>query len=191
MTAKKKFLLGSLFVSLSIVACAAFGLIGTKTIQTAYGAVVGSYHITFDHTDFVSSSFDEDRFETYFKVGRENAIDGKYDLYTYDEFTYAEDYSQNLLFGGEDYIVEKPVQANGYIINFAFSILTRANFDLGESKVVYSVYNSQTAKTTTTAIYFENWGEDGDRTVYCASYNAASDYNNSVKFTQIELYFSC
>ena len=180
-----------MLVSLSIVACAAFGLVGSKTIQTAYGAVAGSYHITFDHNDVVSSSFDDQSYCTYFSVGRANAIDGKYDLFSYDDFTFGVDYSENLLFGGEDYILEKPVYADGYEIFFAFSILTRANFDLGESKVVYSVYNSETDKTTTTAIYFESLGEDGDRTIYFASYEAYSDYKNSVKFTQIELYFSC
>ena len=150
------------------------------------------YIITFDGSNVNPGTYDGDNYVQPFSLHKTNAIQGKYDMDTYD-YILSDDFGTHYYgddiasFNNNGHIIEFTSQASEsiYII---FDIINYANVDTDKSVISYTIngaYNN--AK-------FEDYGGSDIHpgfNCYIATFDCYSHYGKEIVVTEVKLVFSC
>ena len=193
MTTRKKFILGSLLVSLGIVACAAFALTANTGAWGILADVAeGPTHtIVLNGANMEVRAYDSGFWGYPLHFHGEKAIGELYDIDTIDEHnggltTYAYGAENSFSFGVDDHIAE--FTSNGYeFFCFTFFLEDRAVVDLDKSVVDY--YVNGTYKN----VKLEKFGDFGvpGYFSYDFYFDFTSNYGDAIIIDSMKLVFHC
>ena len=186
-------------LTISVVALSAatiFGVIGLTVNYQNIGLLAkentNDYTITFNGSNVIADAYDSTNYVQPFSLHKDNAIQGKYDMDTYDfipadtfgTYYFGDDIAT---FNNDGHIVEFTSQAweEIYII---FDIINYAEVNLDKSVISYTVdgvYHNEK---------FDNYGgsdiHPGFNT-HIACFDCYSYYGKEIVVTEVKLVFSC